>query len=285
LPQFTSDPRRVVDGARRAEAAGLDSIWLFDHLWPLSGGRQRPIFESWTTLAHLSAVTTSIKVGTLVSRSSLRHPAVLARMAATAAEVAPGRVIVAIGSGDHLSRDENTAFGLPYFDDAERVAQLESTVEVVRRLLRPGTVSHRDPFVALDGLPANAPEPAPPVWVGGRTRATLEIAARLADGWNSWASTPEEFAEEAAVVTAAAGGRPIELSWGGLVALGRTDADAESKLGDRDPSEWLVGGPERVRRGLDAVAEAGASHLVITLADAARPGSYELLAETLAPVR
>ena len=105
----------VVDGAHRAREAGLDSVFVFDHLWPLTGGKERPIFESWTTLAHIAAVTDTMDIGTLVTRSSLRHPAVLAKMAATVASIAPGRLIVAIGSGDEMSRPENEAYGIPYF--------------------------------------------------------------------------------------------------------------------------------------------------------------------------
>jgi alkanesulfonate monooxygenase SsuD/methylene tetrahydromethanopterin reductase-like flavin-dependent oxidoreductase (luciferase family) len=283
LPQFTSERERVLDGARRAEAAGLDSIWLFDHLWPLSGGKSRPILESWTTLAYLAARTARITLGTLVTRSSLRHPAVLAKMAATAADVAPGRVIVVIGSGDDLSRAENTAFGLPYFEGRERAGQLASVVEVVQRSLGSGEVSYRDAFSTLDALPARAPDPAPAIWVGGRARDTLRIAGRLADGWNSWASTPEQFSREAAIVDEAAAGRAVELSWGGLVALGRTEAEAVEKLGDRKPAGWVVGEPGAVRDRLGALSEAGAGHLIVTLADAGKPGGYELLSETLRP--
>ncbi len=132
LPQFTDDVDRFVNGARRAEQLGLDSVWFFDHLWPLTGGKHRSVFECWTALAWLAESTERIRLGTLVTRSSLRHPAVLAKMAATVGAIAPGRVTIAIGSGDEASRDENESYGIRYFAGAERIGQLTSTVRIVR---------------------------------------------------------------------------------------------------------------------------------------------------------
>lgn len=279
LPQFTGDARRLIDGAARAEDAGLDSVWVFDHLWPLSGGRQRPILEGWTALAHVAAATSRIGVGTLVSRSTLRHPAVLAKMAATVGAIAPGRVTVAIGSGDEASRPENDAFGLPYWSGGARARQLESTVEVVHRYLRRPEVTHGDEFVALKRLPSSPDaHPVPSVWVGGRSAGVLAVAGRRADGWNAWAVTPEEFRRDARHVSAAADGRTVELSWGGLFVLARSEREAAEKLGSRDPARYVVGDADAIAGRLQSVADAGARHLIVTFPDASTPGNYETLA-------
>jgi alkanesulfonate monooxygenase SsuD/methylene tetrahydromethanopterin reductase-like flavin-dependent oxidoreductase (luciferase family) len=284
LPQFTDDSERFVDGALRAEAAGLDSMWVFDHLWPLSGGKGRPIIEAWTALAYAAQLTTRIRIGTLVTRSSLRHPTVLAKMAATVASVAPDRLIVAVGSGDVASRPENEAYGIDYFGNDNRSAQLASTVGVVRSYLRDDSVSQADGFASVANLPSSPALPAsPPVWVAGRSDEVLSVAGRLADGWNGWGGAPDEFARDAETVVRAAGGRPIELTWGGLVVLGDTDGAARDKLGSRSPEEWVVGGPGAVAAHLSAIVEAGARHLICTFSDAGRPGAYELLAETVRP--
>ena len=183
LPQFTDDRDRFIAGVVRAERAGLDSIWVFDHMWPLTGKKSRPVLECWTTLAWIAAETENIKIGTLVTRSSLRHPAVLAKMAATVAEIAPGRLIMAIGSGDHMSRDENEAFGIPYWDGEERIRQLASTVEVVADFFQWGRVSRSDDFVDITDLPPSPqPASAPLIWVGGRSDDVIDVAARRADG-------------------------------------------------------------------------------------------------------
>lgn len=278
LPQFTADRDELLGGAQRAQDAGLDSVFVFDHLWPLSGSKERPIFESWSTLGYLAASTSDILIGSLVTRSSLRHPAVLAKMVATVGAVAPERLIVGIGSGDTLSRGENEAYGIPYYAGSERVAQLISTADVVRRALHDDSVSIANDFVSIEGLPTS-PRPVPPkVWLGGRGDALLNAAGRIADGWNGWGGTPEEFASDAAIVRAAAPDRDVELTWGGLVVLGATDEEARQKLGSRDPKGYIVGGPEAVARRLGGFIEAGATHLVITFTDPATPENYVTLA-------
>ncbi|HVM34984.1 MAG TPA: LLM class flavin-dependent oxidoreductase [Actinomycetota bacterium] len=255
LPQFTDDPEKVLDAARRAERAGLDSLWLFDHLWPLSGGKSRPILECWSTLAWVAAQTQDITIGTLVTRSSLRNPHLLAHMAATVAQVAPGRLVVGIGSGDARSRPENLAFGIPYWAGEERHAQLVATVETVR-----SRVAGRAR-----------------VWVAGHAEALRLVAGRIADGWNGWDRSPEAFAREAALVDG------CEVTWGGLAILGRDDDDAERRVGTRNPSHFVIGGPGTIAAHLARLAQAGAGHLVMTFPDAGAPGPYEMLGGEVKP--
>lgn len=284
LPQFTDDAGRFFDGVRRAEDAGLDSVWVFDHLWPLSGDKQRPILEAWTALAAVAARTERMSIGTLVTRSSLRHPALLAKMAATVGAIAEGRLIVAIGSGDRLNRVENESFGIPFLERDRRVPQLASTVELVRRYLTQEEVAQRDDFVAVDGLPASPRSSSrPAVWVGGLADEVLEIAARKADGWNAWGSTPQQFARDAATVAGLAGDRAVELSWAGQVILGSSDEDAREQLGSRDPKHYLVGAPVTVAERLRAYVDAGARHLIVAFPAAGDPGSYERLASEVVP--
>lgn len=284
LPQFTDDPSRLKDAAQEIEGLGFDSMWLFDHLWPLSGGKDRPIFESWTTLSYLAAATKRITLGTLVTRSSLRQPALLAKMASTVAAIAQERLIVGIGSGDRLSKDENDAFGIDYFADEDRIDQLRSTVEAVVNYLRLDEVTLEDDFLNLRSLPASPPVTVPPpVWVGGRSDDALEIAAVLADGWNGWGGTPSRFAEDAGTVTEMAEGRALELSWGGLLVLRETQAEAEAALGDRDPDEHVAGDPGAVAKRLGEYVACGATHLVLTPAGGWNIDSIRLLASEVRP--
>ncbi len=261
LPQFTDDPGRFLDAAQSAAGLGYDSLWCFDHLWPLAGGKERPILECWTSLAYLASATGNIQLGSLVTRSSLRNPVLLGHMIATVSAIAPGRLIGALGSGDARSRAENEAFGIPYYAGAGRVAQLRSTLETAR---------------SWAGGDAR-------LWLAGRSPGVLDAAAQLADGWNAWGGSPEAFARSCAYVRSAAGGRDIELSWAGLVLLAASDREAADKLARRSPDDYVAGGPDTIARRLGAMMGAGARHLVITFPDSS-PDAYELFATRVRPL-
>ena len=237
LPQFTGDPSVFRDGVRRAEDLGLDSVWVFDHLGPLSGGKERPVLECWSALAWAAGATERIRVGTLVTRSTLRNPAVLARMAETVEEIAPGRLTVVIGSGDEASREENLAFGIHYLEGDERIRQLEETVRGVQ------------------GISA-------PVWVAGHSDGAIDIAARLAEGWNGWGGTPAGFTADVARLRDRAAGREVVVTWGGIAERGLEES-------------------ELVKR-VSGFVTAGAEEVILTFPDAGEPGAYERLA---GPVR
>lgn len=285
LPQFTDDRDRFLSGAERARALGFDSLWVFDHLWPLGGEPTRPIIECWTALSYLAGSVPDAMLGTLVTRSSLRHPALLAKMAATVGTIAPDRSIVAIGSGDSLNRAENEAFGAPFFEGADRVGQLVSTLEVLQRFLKTDRAVLEDGYskVSIPSTPRG--HHGVRVWVGGRSVELLEVAGRVADGWNGWGANLDTFEEDAKRVRSVAGARPFALSWAGQVILGESDEEAKAKLGTRDPAQFVVGGPRTVRASLVRATEAGAEHLIVALPDAGKPGAYEALAEAIAPLK
>lgn len=285
LPQFTDDPERFISGAQRAHDLGFDSIWVFDHLWPLGGNKERPILECWTALSYVAAVVDKVGIGTLVARSSLRNPALLAKMAATVGAIAPGRVTVGLGSGDSLNEAENIAFGAPFYSGEDRIGQLVSTLEVLQRFLKTDRAELDDDFahVSIPSSPRLS-EPVP-VWLGGRSSEVLEVAGRIADGWNGWGANLEAFAEDAARVRAIAGTRPFEISWAGQVILRGSDEAARDALGDRDPARFVTGGPETVRRAFTTAIEAGATHLIVALPDAGKDEAFEALAEAIAPLR
>lgn len=237
LPQFTADPSKFQNGVRRAEDLGLDSIWVFDHLWPLSGGKERPVLECWSALAWAAGATERIRVGTLVTRSTLRNTALLARMAETVEEIGPGRLTVAIGSGDEASRDENEAFGIPYLGGDARIEQLEETVR------------------QMQGITS-------PIWVAGRSDDAIDIAARLADGWNGWGGSVKRFSSDVARLRTRAGERDIAVTWAGIAKHGVEDLVLAERISD--------------------YVTAGAEEVILSFPNAGDPGVYESLA---GPVR
>ena len=123
------DARWWLETASRLEAAGYAGVWAWDHF--VSRGRlDDPMLECWTTLAATAAVTSRIHVGSFVSNVMNRHPAVLARMVATIADLAPGRVELGIGIGGHPA--EHTAYGIEFPAPPERAARMTSTASTSR---------------------------------------------------------------------------------------------------------------------------------------------------------
>lgn len=168
--------------AARAEAAGLDSIWVFDHLlFRFADVPQEGVREAWTTLSAVAAVVPRVELGSLVMCSSFRNPALMAKMAATLDDLSGGRVILGLGSGWH--DPEYAAFGYPA---DHKVGRFAEDLEVAARLLSGERVT-------LDGAwrqYADAelvPPPARrvPILVAAKGERMLQLTARWADAWNT----------------------------------------------------------------------------------------------------
>lgn len=170
--------------AERAEEVGLGSAWCWDHFIS-RGTKSDPVLEVWTTLTAVAAVTRRIRLGSFVANVMNRHPAVLARMAATFQQVSGGRLILGLGIGGN--RAEEVAYGIPFPGVPERAARLEEAVAVLRALWTGGPVTRAGRFYPLRDAWASPPlDPAPPVVIGGETRAGARLAGLVADGWTAF---------------------------------------------------------------------------------------------------
>ena len=167
--------------ARRAEAAGFDSLWIWDHF--VSRGRLTdPLLECWSMLAAAAAVTTRVRLGSFVSNVMNRHPAVLARIAATVADLSDGRLELGIGAGGHPA--EHHAYGIPFPPRPRRGEHLVEAIEVLRLLLAGGPADYHGANYRLEAAHAfPAPMPPPRIIVGAETAAGARLAARYADAW------------------------------------------------------------------------------------------------------
>jgi len=170
----------------------IEHAWLFDHLMPIGGDRQGPIFEGWTLLSALAAQTSRLRLGLLVTSNRFRPPAVLAKIATTVDVVSGGRLDFGIGAGSRTSvleaRREYDAHGLPYLDFADSVDALAEACTVIKRLW-----TETEPFdfdgrhVRLTGAfgnPKPVQRPRPPILIAGRTARVLRVVAEHADVWN-----------------------------------------------------------------------------------------------------
>jgi alkanesulfonate monooxygenase SsuD/methylene tetrahydromethanopterin reductase-like flavin-dependent oxidoreductase (luciferase family) len=174
--------REVTAYTVRAEELGFDSVWASDHFHGDdrapggAGGRHDPLL----VLSHLAAHTTTITLGTLVLANGFRAPAQLAREIATLSHLAPGRVVIGLGTGGRAA--EFDTFG---FRRDRPVERLRETLTVVPALLRGETVTFEGESVRLRDAGLLLAEAVPPFWVAAFAPRMLELTAELADGWNS----------------------------------------------------------------------------------------------------
>jgi alkanesulfonate monooxygenase SsuD/methylene tetrahydromethanopterin reductase-like flavin-dependent oxidoreductase (luciferase family) len=219
LPQFEDRADQAIEAARRAESLGIDGVFCFDHLWPI-GQPGRPALSSAPLLGALAASTSTITIGSLVSRVGLVPDEVLVSVLSSAATISGGRFIAGLGTGDHLSRAENEAYGLPFGSADDRRAQVERVAVATGRR----------------GIP---------VWIGGGQPKTVDLARSAGASVNLWAAAPLRVAELTAT--------GLEVTWGGPIGATRAEATARLvALADAGASWAVCGWPD----SLEMVAEA-----------------------------
>ncbi len=184
------------DAAVRAEAAGWDSIWTWDHLLAIFGPWEQPIFEGWTAMAGLAPLTSRVRLGLMVGANTFRNPGLTAKLATTLDHVSDGRAVLGIGAA--WFEREHEAFGLDFGSSpGERLDRLDEAVAIMRRLLDGERVTHDGPVYQLrDAVCAPRPiQTRLPILIGGSGRQkTLRIVAERADAWNA-STTPDELRE------------------------------------------------------------------------------------------
>lgn len=173
------------ESALLAEKLGFASVWLNDHLLPPAGPLDAQFREAWTSLSALGAMTHRVKLGTLVVCNSFRNPGLLGKMASTLDSITDGRVILGIGAGWH--KPEYEAYGYQFPSVGERIARLEESVRILTSMFRDGSVTfHGKYYNVKDALAIRVEGHSIPVWIGGGGPRVVRMAARLANGWNSY---------------------------------------------------------------------------------------------------
>jgi F420-dependent oxidoreductase-like protein len=177
----------------KAENSGFDSFWVMDHFHQIQfvGRPEEPMLEGWTVISMLAAITTKIKLGTLVTGIIYRYPSVLAKIAATLDVLSKGRLFMGIGAG--WNEQESLAYGISLPSNQERMLRLEEAIQVIRKMWT------EEPYASFNGKyyhirnaycnPKPIQKPSPPILVGGSgERKTLKIVAKYADACNLFGS-------------------------------------------------------------------------------------------------
>ncbi len=248
--------------AQTAESGGLDSIWLFDHLFYRHDPQKTVgIWECWTLLSALAEATERVELGTLVLCTPFRNPALLAKMAHTLDEVSGGRLILGVGAGWH--QPEFDAFG---YDFEKRVDRFEEALQVIRPLIQGQSVDFAGTHYQVENCVITPLGPRPdgmPLLVGAHKPRMLRLVARYADQWNTaWLGQPEELAER------------LELIHDACAGVGRDPATLDVTVGVQAvfpelgetfsiTEKPLTGTAEELAEAFHGYEEAGADHLII----------------------
>jgi probable F420-dependent oxidoreductase len=257
MPPSWADARALTV---RAEEVGFDSVWVMDHLIMTNENGPLPVWEGWSLLSALAAVTQRVELGTLVMATSFRNPALLAKMADTVEEISGGRLILGLGAGWH--EPEYREFGYP-FD--YRVSRFDEAFTIIRTLLRTSHVDFAGRYYEARDceLAPRGPRPhGPPILVGASGERMLHLTAAHADMWNGcWYRNPDDANRPLAAIDAACtdvGRDPSTLAR--TVGIWVDKADPS---GSNSSQGALRESPEQLAARLCAFAAKGISHIQV----------------------
>jgi probable F420-dependent oxidoreductase len=205
-PANNRAPDDLLAQVRVAEAAGWHGVWLADHYMPDTGDTtpaRGDVYECWALLPALAAITERIRIGTLVSPTSVHHPALLAKRGATIDQLSGGRFVLGLGAGWQVN--EHHAYGIELEPPGKRVSRFEEAIQVVRSMLSQDSTTFSGAYYDITDAPCDPkPVQAPlPILVGTRGPRMLRITARYASEWNTWGAPDHAAVCRAALMEAA----------------------------------------------------------------------------------
>jgi len=252
----------------------VEDVWLFDHLIALGDDPTLSIPEGWCLLAALAAQTNRVRIGVLVTSNTFRHPAILAKQAATVDQVSGGRLNFGIGAG--WNEREHRAYGIPFPAPPERVKRLDEACAIIRRLWTEPAPSFTGQYYQIEQAycePKPLQRPHPPITIGAAgEQRMLRIVARHADRWSAMAASPEEFRRKSAVLDqhCAEIGRDLNaIVRSAMIMVNRGGFD-----------------PTQVYQAARQYRDAGATHVTLLLSAPYPEGIVpQLVEQVIAPLR
>ncbi|MGI8854206.1 MAG: LLM class F420-dependent oxidoreductase [Thermomicrobiales bacterium] len=266
--------------ARNAEQAGIYSLWVMDHFFQIGmfGPPEREMLEGYTTLGFLAGQTERVKLGTLVTGVTYRHPGILLKTATTLDVLSGGRTYLGIGAGLH--EQDHRGLGVPFPPIGEHFERLEETLRIAHQMWAGDTRPFAGAHYQLE-WPLNSPNalqrPHPPILIGGSgERKTLRLVARYADACNFTDADMETLRHKLDVLRdhCAVEGRPydeIEKTIGSRLALSRDGTNGTQT-------------PEQAVEHLHERAEEGFTHTIVSIPDVWNEDTFDLVAAVTAAV-
>jgi F420-dependent oxidoreductase-like protein len=290
--------------AEACEEHGIPTLFRSDHYMNLEGGHpERAALDAWGTINALAAVTSTLRLGTMVSPASFRHPSVLAKLVVTADHVSAGRVELGLGAGWH--EGEHEAYGFPFAPTRTRMDVMEEQLEIIHGAWGAGPFSFAGEHYQLrdlDAQPKPVQRPHPPLIIGGDAGPrSAALAARFADEYNTAYPSLEDVRRRKGAIDRAcerAERSPLPFSIMTAVVVGgderelrarldrleaKIDADAGS-LSRGAPTGWIIGTVEAAAERLGELARAGVSRVMCQQLLHEDLEAIELLGRRVAPL-
>lgn len=302
----------MVAVAQSAEEYGFDSVWLCDHFLTISpddyvkdagiaadSGRGRseapkslPLLECWTALSALARDTTRLRLGTSVLCNSYRHPAVLAKMAATLDVISEGRLDLGLGAG--WFQREFEAYGIPFPSVRDRVSALDEALQVIRAVWTEANPTYAGQFYTLDGAICDPPPvqlPHPPLWIGGEGDRVHRIAAKAAQGLNVRWWSPQQVTQRRDFLARACdsvGRDPASLRLSVTALLAPTESnDDEARIraefASIPESGLIVGSPERCLERIREYQACGIDQFLFTIPHVVKSDYLHVIGRDILP--
>ncbi len=246
----------------------IEHAWLFDHFMPIGGAAiNGPILEGWTLLAAYAALTKRLRIGLMVTGNTYRHPAVLAKIAATVDVISHGRLDFGIGAG--WNETEHASFGIPLYQPGERIRRMGEACELIRRMWTEATPNFEGKYYQIKDAycePKPVHKPYPPFVIGGGgEQLTLRMVAKYADIWNMAGGPPEMFRQKCTILDQH------------CAEIGRDPSAITRSMQVRAN----LAEPEGARDAIRGYIEAGATHIVVILTPPFAEGIVQQVAHTI----
>jgi alkanesulfonate monooxygenase SsuD/methylene tetrahydromethanopterin reductase-like flavin-dependent oxidoreductase (luciferase family) len=292
-PQLGGTYDELLALARWSESNGLHSFARSDHYY--SGRDPKPdATDAFATLAGLARETETIRLAVLVSPITFRHPAVIAKNAATIDQMSGGRLDLGVGTG--WMEEEHAAFGLPFPDDTERWERFEESLDYLEAAFGEGHGTFSGKHYSIDATAQPKPTGLRLIIGGSGPRRTPTLAGERADEYNCLIRPADEIGARIRVMRDAAGDRPVAATVMGPALVGRTEQEYRDRLEaaaarrDISPEEIEqryvdagipVGTPARAAETIAALDEAGVERWYVQWLEPEDPDGFATTIEAL----